>query len=289
LWAKLRFEAEHSYEGYLDDLGMLWRHVEGECDLAPCLQCALIASTITTLAERTVPELLAGLVEVGARGKRWPAALAVSYIETMSDPVVRARAIAKLAALEVDVDVKMPFDRLLEIAGRIDSPTCVASRFARWRRGYPTHSLSDRARVLAAVATHNPEVEAQLAEAVVASADAGDFEYVLPALQNLVDPMERGSVRVHGSSGTNPASSSRLPSSPWLGGPRTTSRWARSSAHARIRARRGSWRSLGWHADSPNVEIRPRRSTVLRSSHSRTCATRSSTAITYASSPRRFP
>jgi nucleoside phosphorylase len=126
LWAKLRFETEYSYEGFLDDLDLVWRRAEEESNLPVCLRCALITSTIGTLAERTVPELLAGLVEIGARGKRWPPALAVSYIETMSNPRTRAQAIAQLAPLEVDAE--MPFDRLLEIAGRIESPE--ASGFA---------------------------------------------------------------------------------------------------------------------------------------------------------------
>ena len=110
----------------MSTISLFWRQAEAGPDLAACLRSALIASTIGTLAERTVPELLAGLVEIGACGKRWPPALAVSYIETMGDPHMRARAIAQLAPLLVDAE--MPFDRLLEIAGRIDIPH--ASGFA---------------------------------------------------------------------------------------------------------------------------------------------------------------
>ncbi len=90
-WAEARYAAEESYAGYLTDLEQAWRSVEGEArwDVGRQVRCALIESSIRSLAGNILPELLLQLVETGL----WSPARTLAHIPQMPDEEQRARAL----------------------------------------------------------------------------------------------------------------------------------------------------------------------------------------------------
>ncbi|MGC8960460.1 MAG: hypothetical protein ACP5OO_11900 [Chloroflexia bacterium] len=97
-WAEARHTVEGNYAGYLADLDLAWRRAEEEGKNKPAavgrqVRCALIESSIHSLAGNIPPELLAAAVE--KKVLEPPAALA--YARQVSDPGQRARALAALA------------------------------------------------------------------------------------------------------------------------------------------------------------------------------------------------
>ena len=95
-WAKGREDKDESYSGYLVDLDQAWRWAnEQSKPLGKEIRCALIQSSIYSLASNLFPELLRQLVETGM----WSAGRALDNIEQMQDEGKRADAIKGIANL----------------------------------------------------------------------------------------------------------------------------------------------------------------------------------------------
>ena len=92
-WVTVRYTAEGSYAGYLNDLDILWRHADEQIDLNMGLRCALFASSIQSLSGNLSPELLTGLVEVGTPEGRWSISVALNHIRQMPDAWIQVRAL----------------------------------------------------------------------------------------------------------------------------------------------------------------------------------------------------
>ena len=93
-WAEARYAAEESYAGYLADLQQAWRSVEegARWDVGRQVRCALIESSIRSLAGNISPDLLRQLVETGL----WSPARALAHISPMPDESQRAQALAEI-------------------------------------------------------------------------------------------------------------------------------------------------------------------------------------------------
>ena len=97
-WAEARHAAEGNYAGYLADLDLSWRRAEEEGKDAPAAlgrqaRCALIESSIHSLAGNIPPELLVAAVEK----KVWEPQTALAYARQVADPGQRVQALAGLA------------------------------------------------------------------------------------------------------------------------------------------------------------------------------------------------
>ena len=99
-WVEARYAAEESYAGYLADLEQAWRSVEGEArwDVGRQVRCALIESSIRSLAGNISPDLLLQLVETGL----WSPARALAHIPPMPSEHQRAEALTKIVAVLPD-------------------------------------------------------------------------------------------------------------------------------------------------------------------------------------------
>ena len=93
-WAEARYAEEESYAGYLTDLEQAWRSVEegARWDVGRQVRCALIESSIHSLAGNILPGLLLQLVETGL----WSPARALAHIPPMPDESQRAQALAEI-------------------------------------------------------------------------------------------------------------------------------------------------------------------------------------------------
>ncbi|MBC7226280.1 MAG: AAA family ATPase [Thermoflexales bacterium] len=155
-WAEARHAAEGNYTGYLADLDLAWRRAEEEGRGEPAalgrqVRCALIESSIHSLAGNIPPELLAAALEKGVLGP--PAALA--YARQASDPWQRAHALAGLAP-------HLPEELLREALA------------AAWKIG----DASDRAEDLAGLAPHlPPELRSEALQEALAAAREIGWEY----------------------------------------------------------------------------------------------------------------
>ncbi len=92
-----RYAVEGSRAGFLRDLERLWMHAEGALvaergALADVLRCALVASSLRSMAGRLVPGLIAAAVREGL----WTVPAAMEHAGEMSDPVARASAFGAL-------------------------------------------------------------------------------------------------------------------------------------------------------------------------------------------------
>ncbi len=95
-WAQARYTKEESYAGYLVDLRRVWRQAESKAgwDVGGQIRCALIQSTIFSLAGNFYPNLLARAVET----KMWSAARALAQIHQIQDEAQRAKSIMRLVS-----------------------------------------------------------------------------------------------------------------------------------------------------------------------------------------------
>jgi hypothetical protein len=89
-WAKARETHEDSYAGYLNDLALAWgwAKTRGSEGLGAQLRCALIKSSIHSLAGNYIPTLLRQAVEA----KLWPPLKALALIKQISNESARAAA-----------------------------------------------------------------------------------------------------------------------------------------------------------------------------------------------------
>lgn len=122
-WAQARQEKDENYDDYLKDLELAWRWSENQraFHLGKQIRCALIESTIHSLAGNVSPELLAYLVSQ----KVWSPARGLSNIPQMPSEWHRAQAIAniapllpealKLEALNIAVAITNEFNRALAL------------------------------------------------------------------------------------------------------------------------------------------------------------------------------
>lgn len=95
VWAKARYDKEENWSGYLTDLDRVWSFADRKENIGWQIRCALIESTIHSLAGNIFAELLAQLVETGL----WSPARALAHIPQMPDGWRKAEALEKLAPL----------------------------------------------------------------------------------------------------------------------------------------------------------------------------------------------
>ncbi|TAH48544.1 MAG: ATP-binding protein, partial [Chloroflexota bacterium] len=94
-WAKARYDKEESWSGYLTDLERVWAFAEQKENIGWQIRCALIESTIHSLAANISPEFLVQLVETNL----WSPARALAHIPQMPEDSKKAEALGKLAPL----------------------------------------------------------------------------------------------------------------------------------------------------------------------------------------------
>lgn len=110
-WHQAWFTYEGSYSGYLQDLDRVWRHCkiadrlninQGKKAyfLAKQIRCALIKSSIHSLAKNIIPELLSLLVEY----KVWNIQQALVYISQIISPIQQAQSIINILPLLTERD-----------------------------------------------------------------------------------------------------------------------------------------------------------------------------------------
>ncbi len=92
-----RYSVEGSHAGYLRDVERMWQHAEQETrsgtgPLADVMRCALVASSLRSMAGRLVP----GLVAAAVRHGQWHVSAALEHASEMPDPVLRASAFGAL-------------------------------------------------------------------------------------------------------------------------------------------------------------------------------------------------
>lgn len=94
-WAEARHRVEGDYAGYLADVELVWRQAESQAgwNVDRQVRCALVESSVRSLAGTVSPDLLAQLVETGL----WKPARAFVYIQHMVDGREQAEALARLA------------------------------------------------------------------------------------------------------------------------------------------------------------------------------------------------
>ena len=99
-WAEARYQKEESYAEYLIDLDLAWRWAEGAqaWNVGRQIRCALIESSLHSLAGNLSPRLLFQVVEAGL----WSAARALAHIPQMPDESRRAEALTKINPLLPD-------------------------------------------------------------------------------------------------------------------------------------------------------------------------------------------
>ncbi len=99
-WARARYQYDGSYAGYLLDLERTRRWVESEAgwDIGRQIRCALIESSIRSLAGNIEPKLLRQLVETGL----WSPAVALDHLPQIPDESQRTRALAEITPLLPD-------------------------------------------------------------------------------------------------------------------------------------------------------------------------------------------
>jgi hypothetical protein len=94
-WAEAKYAKEESYAGYLIDLSRAWQYAESEVNwsIGRQIRCALIKSSIHSLADKIASELLELLVDT----KIWNPARALSHISQISDQRQQAHSLSRLA------------------------------------------------------------------------------------------------------------------------------------------------------------------------------------------------
>lgn len=108
-WLHARFEgSNYTYEGFVSDLNVAWEQVayidtlrqveagEEPLALVQCVRYALIRTSINSLAENLVPELIFRAVEAEV----WSTTRGLTHINNMPDPEQRVRAYANLLLCE---------------------------------------------------------------------------------------------------------------------------------------------------------------------------------------------
>jgi len=174
-WAEARYAAEESYAGYLTDLEQAWRSVEGEVrwDVGHQVRCALIESSIRSLAGNISPGLLLQLVETGL----WSAARALAHIPPMPEERQRVQALTKIMPIlpvSLKPEVLVAARGITDELARADALRWVAPHLPEELRAEAVREalaaargVTDegaRARALSGLAEHLPE--ALKAEAV---------------------------------------------------------------------------------------------------------------------------
>lgn len=94
-WAKARYDKEESWSGYLTDLERVWSFAEEKENVGWQIRCALIESTIHSLAGNISPDLLAQIVET----KIWSPARALVHLAQMPSDEDKESGLKKLAPL----------------------------------------------------------------------------------------------------------------------------------------------------------------------------------------------
>jgi hypothetical protein len=105
-WLHARVPADdYRYDGYLTDLALLWQWVHEQaseqieagkpaCAIAESVHCALIQTTVNSLATNYMPELVARAVETGL----WSPARGVSVLRRIAEPVKQIKTALTLLA-----------------------------------------------------------------------------------------------------------------------------------------------------------------------------------------------
>ena len=195
-WAAARYAAEGSYAGYLADLDRLRAYTEQQHDLAISLCCTLIAGSIRSLSGNLSPELLVGLVTIGAPEGKWSSAAALEHIRQNPDAMSQAKALRAL----LQCNCEMTYTQALEVACAIAGEWELAEALQALAPHLPPDLLPDalaaaraitsewaRGRVLQALAPHLPpnEQPAVYAEALATARAIADEWARVEALQAL--------------------------------------------------------------------------------------------------------
>jgi hypothetical protein len=143
LWAEIRFAAEGSYAGYLDDLDIVRRWAEEQGHIAVALRCSLIAATIQSMSNNIPAALLVKLVDVGTPTGRWSISSALAHIQHMTSEYQQRKALRALLDAKSDLTQSLP--EIFEVACGIP---------------YEGRSYDSHRETLAAVASRAPEVQA---------------------------------------------------------------------------------------------------------------------------------
>ena len=167
-WAEARYAAEESYASYLTDLERAWRSVEGEArwDVGRQVRCALIESSIRSLAGNISPDLLRQLVETGL----WSPARALAHIPPMPDERRRAQALAEIMPIlpaPLKPEALAAARRIMDEGARADALSGLAEHLPEALKAEAVREalaaargITDegaRARALSGLAGHLPE------------------------------------------------------------------------------------------------------------------------------------
>src|SRR5262249_28424404 len=114
VWADIRYRTEGSYSGYIADLELLWRWADEQQDVVLSLRCALIGSSLRSLAHSIPPLLLPELITFGTPKGFWSVPAVLNHIRFMA-PAQQVQAIEAL----LSKNISLPFDVVLEIVGEI--------------------------------------------------------------------------------------------------------------------------------------------------------------------------
>ncbi len=99
-WAEAKYAQEESYTGYLIDLNRAWRYAESDAqwDIGRQTRCALVESSLHSLASNISADLLRQLVEAQV----WTPLRALSHIPQIAEDGSRADSLIRIAPLLPD-------------------------------------------------------------------------------------------------------------------------------------------------------------------------------------------
>ncbi len=94
-WAKTKYAKEETYAGYLVDLNRAWQYAETEAhwNIGHQIRCALIESSIHSLASNISPKLLGLLIETNL----WSSTRALAHTAQISDERHRVESLEEIA------------------------------------------------------------------------------------------------------------------------------------------------------------------------------------------------
>jgi hypothetical protein len=174
-WMAARFKgSDYTYDGFINDVMLAWRAAHSEAQrqieadqapaaLAECVRCALIRTSVNSLAANYDPALVARAVETGLR--QWPAERALSVARRALHPRYRVDMFAALLA-----------------TGQLDAEQSTRAQEAGLTAALAIENWAYRARALARLAPH---LSGQALARGLAAALAIEEEYAMPWAMSL--------------------------------------------------------------------------------------------------------
>ncbi|MET0852237.1 MAG: TIR domain-containing protein [Candidatus Rokuibacteriota bacterium] len=189
----LRRDAEGSHAGFLRDLERVWSHSEERAptdprSLADVVRCALVASSIRTMAGTLAPALL----EAAVRHDIWPVLVAIEHATENPDPVQRSQALGTLLPRMSEAQRRRACEAALAAAKAMRPDVRRPPVLVLEGPAPPIRDLDRRGDVLAPLATVVPDELRDDALAIVRSLDRPDqIPVLIAALATGVPPPGR--------------------------------------------------------------------------------------------------